>query len=138
MSGEQRDDTCTHLPVSRGYEFSGPTPAQQQVYCVLFTQTIYVRAEVPLSLPVPIIQHTPGPAFVQCLVIHSRAVGVLTSFCSLALTGPPRLTPSRTTLWLSLGGLEPAGRLLGLLEVLLTRAPEDHAAGRAPDVLPPG
>jgi hypothetical protein len=25
MSGEQRDDTCANLPVSRGYEFSGPT-----------------------------------------------------------------------------------------------------------------
>jgi hypothetical protein len=32
-------------------------------------------AEIPLSLPVPITQHTPGPAFVQCLVIHTGAVG---------------------------------------------------------------
>jgi hypothetical protein len=32
-------------------------------------------AEVPLSLPVPITQHTPGPAFVQWLVIHTEAVG---------------------------------------------------------------
>jgi hypothetical protein len=29
--------------------------------------------------------------------------------------------------------LQPAGRLLGLLEILLARAPEDHAAGYAPD-----
>jgi hypothetical protein len=36
------------------------------------TQTIDVRAEVPLSLPVPITQHTLGPAFLQCLVIQSR------------------------------------------------------------------
>jgi hypothetical protein len=32
-------------------------------------------AEVPLSLPVPITQHAPGPAFVQCLVIHTEAMG---------------------------------------------------------------
>jgi hypothetical protein len=32
-------------------------------------------AEVPLSLPIPITQHTPGPVFVQCLVIHTGAVG---------------------------------------------------------------
>src|SRR4051794_6089142 len=34
-------------------------------------------AEVPLSLPVPITQHTPGSAFVQCLVIHMGAGGAV-------------------------------------------------------------
>jgi hypothetical protein len=48
-------------------------PARQQVRCVFITQTIHVRAEVPL--PVPITQHTPGSAFIQCLVIHTGAVG---------------------------------------------------------------
>jgi hypothetical protein len=40
--------------------------ARQQVRCIFFTQTIYVRAEVPL----PLFQHTPGPVFVQCMGIH--------------------------------------------------------------------
>ena len=34
-------------------------------------------AEVPLSLPVPITQHIPGPVFVQWLVIHMRAGGAV-------------------------------------------------------------
>jgi hypothetical protein len=32
-----------------------------------------------------------------------------------------------------LAGLQPAGSLLGLLEIRLARAPKDHAAGHAPD-----
>ena len=36
-------------------------------------------------------------------------------------------------MWRLPSGLEPAGGLLGLLEILLARAPEDDAAGHAPD-----
>jgi hypothetical protein len=43
--------------------------------CIIHSLFLYVRAEIPLSLPVPITQHTPGPAVVQCLVIHTGAVG---------------------------------------------------------------
>jgi hypothetical protein len=44
-----------------------------------------------------------------------------------------RLAPSGAGLWASLGGLEPAGGLLGLLDILITRAPEEQASGHAPD-----
>jgi hypothetical protein len=43
--------------------------------CIIHSLFLYVRAEIPLSLPVPITQHTPGPAVVQWLVIHTGAVG---------------------------------------------------------------
>jgi hypothetical protein len=41
--------------------------------CIIYPNAIS-WAEVPLSLPVPITQHTQGPAVVQCLVIHRGAV----------------------------------------------------------------
>jgi hypothetical protein len=40
--------------------------------CIIYPNAIS-WAEVPLSLPVPITQHTQGPAVVQCLVIHRGA-----------------------------------------------------------------
>jgi hypothetical protein len=51
----------------RGWVCPHKRPARQQVRCVVFTQTINVRAEEPL----PLFQHTPGPAFGQWLGIHS-------------------------------------------------------------------
>jgi hypothetical protein len=42
--------------------------------CIIHPNAIF-WAEVPLSLPIPITQHTLGPAFVQWLVIHMGAVG---------------------------------------------------------------
>jgi hypothetical protein len=43
--------------------------------CIIHPPFLYVRAEIPLSLPVPTTQHTPGPELFQYVVIHSGAVG---------------------------------------------------------------
>jgi hypothetical protein len=55
------------------------------------------------------------------------------SFSSLPLPGHPRPAPAGAGHWSSLGSLQPAGGLLGLLEILLAGAPENHAPGHAPD-----
>jgi hypothetical protein len=69
-------------------------------------------------------------------MLSGRAVYILGS---LHLAGAPRLAPSGAGLWLSLCGMllppapQPAGGLLGLLEILLAGAPENDAAGHTPD-----
>jgi hypothetical protein len=42
--------------------------------CIIYPNAIS-WAEIPLSLPIPITQQTPGPAFVQGRVIHTGAMG---------------------------------------------------------------
>jgi hypothetical protein len=56
------------LPTQKTCSTAGPL-------CIIHLPFLYVRAEVPLSLPVPITQHTPGLELFQCLVIHTGAVG---------------------------------------------------------------
>jgi hypothetical protein len=42
-------------------------------YALILTFLFRQRRLIPL--PISLLQHTPGPAFVQCLVIHTGAVG---------------------------------------------------------------
>jgi hypothetical protein len=49
------------------------------------------------------------------------------------LAGSPQPAPGGPNLWSPPRGLEPAGSLLGLLEILIARAPEEQAAGHAAD-----
>ena len=58
-----------------------------------------------------------------------RAGALLSREGHLAISGFPSAgRPLGGRLWLLLGGLEPAGSLLGLLAILIARAPKDHAA----------
>src|SRR5919108_3710507 len=52
---------------------------------------------------------------------------------ALPLAGAPRPAPAGVSLWSLPNSLQPAGRLLGLLAILVARAPENHTAGHAPD-----
>src|SRR6266511_2931256 len=55
------------LPTQKTCSTAGPL-------CIMYPNAIS-WAEVPVSLPVLSTQHTPSPAVVQCLVIHTEAVG---------------------------------------------------------------
>ena len=46
-----------------------------------------------------------------------------------SLAGAPRLAPLGASLWSPPAGLQSAGYLVRLLEILLARAPEDEATG---------
>ena len=79
-----------------------------------------------------VLPGSPGASHLRLISIY----GVQAPCCqevTWPLAGSPRPAPAGAGLWSSLGGMEPAGSLLGLLEILVAGAPEDDTARHASD-----